>query len=213
MAIRKNNPFVPVQSNKPEEKDLIPDKERAKLQEGSWEVHNEPTYDEIKEIVDAELEKVAQEQAKPVELTPELLPDEEEVFFKKALEEEVKKIEEEGFFERRKKLEDERIARRNAERPADGSIQVAEELRAHYDRVIEARDSILFNPEANGASVASVLNATTSMLKELVKLQMEAHNADTIARIQQAIFNALEDASPEFKQRVLDLLEVHLETV
>lgn len=92
-------------------------------------------------------------------------------------------------------------------------ISISEELKEHYDVVIDTRDKVLNDADETGGAKASVLNATTSILKDLAKIQLELYNSDTIAQIRQAIFNALEEASPAFKKRVLDLLQTHLEQV
>ena len=92
-------------------------------------------------------------------------------------------------------------------------ICVSDELLEHYQAVIKARDEVLDNSESSGGEKAAILNATTSILKDLLKLMAAANSADTVARLQQAVFNALSEASPDLKDKVLTLLEKNLEEV
>jgi len=93
------------------------------------------------------------------------------------------------------------------------TICVSEELLEHYEAVIKARDEILNDSESSGGEKSSIINSTTAVLKDLLKMLEAANNADTVARLQQAVYNSLQEASPELKEKVLTLLEKHLEQV
>lgn len=93
------------------------------------------------------------------------------------------------------------------------TICVSDELMNHYTAVITTRDSVINDPESSGSAKAAILNSTTAMLKQLLAMLTAANNADTIGRIQQAIFSALGEASPELRDKVLSLLEQKLENV
>jgi len=86
-------------------------------------------------------------------------------------------------------------------------ICISDELHDHYKRIIETRDAILDNPEESGQAQAAIINATTTALKELLKTQQEAYNSDTIARLQQAVINALGDVSKGLQEKVIKAME------
>ena len=92
-------------------------------------------------------------------------------------------------------------------------ISIGKELKDHYDITLATRDEVLADYEATGNAKAAILNATAAAIRDLAKLQLEIYNSDTIARIQQAIINALQEASPELKDKVVNLIEKHLERV
>jgi len=92
-------------------------------------------------------------------------------------------------------------------------ISVSKELHDHYQVIIETRDRILEDHDESASGKASILNATTSILKDLAKTQQELYNSDTVARLQQAVYNTLKEVDPALKDKVLSLLEKNLETL
>jgi len=90
-------------------------------------------------------------------------------------------------------------------------VDVGEALRDQFDAVIRTRNSIIDDYDSSGSEKAAILNATTTILKDMEKLQKDLYNSGTIARLQGAILEALEEETPEFKARVVKILEEKLE--
>lgn len=92
-------------------------------------------------------------------------------------------------------------------------INVSDELKDHYEVVLRTRDSVLAEPTSSGSEMAAVLRVTTDLIRELAKIQTDVYNAETISVIQQCILEALAEAAPEVKLKVIEALERHLEQV
>jgi hypothetical protein len=90
-------------------------------------------------------------------------------------------------------------------------IDVGKELGDHYEAVVRTRDTILEDFDTSGQEKSAILNATTTIIRELAKLQDDLYQSSLIAKLQDAIVEALEEADPEFKDRVLRILEERLE--
>jgi hypothetical protein len=92
-------------------------------------------------------------------------------------------------------------------------IDISEHLHEHYETVLRTRDAVLAEPTSSGSEMAAVLRVTTDLIRELAKVQLGVYNSETIAVIQQAIINALDESSMETKMKVLEALERHLEKI
>lgn len=89
-------------------------------------------------------------------------------------------------------------------------IDISKELSDHYDLVKQAAASAVADQDASPNGRAALLNATTTILKELSKIQQELYNSSLIAQLKAAIVEALEEASPEIKNRVIENLSRRL---
>lgn len=92
-------------------------------------------------------------------------------------------------------------------------ISVGRELKDHYDVVLRTRDEVLDDPEAKGSEKAAILNATTSIIKDLAKAQQDIYNSDSTARLQQAVYNALGDVSKDLQDKVIAAMERRFEEI
>lgn len=86
-------------------------------------------------------------------------------------------------------------------------INLAEELAEHYHVCRKARDDVLIFVQAgeNLGSAASVLNATTNALKELVKMQEDLHNIEKIKAYERVIIRFI--SKQDNKEQLLQELE------
>ena len=89
----------------------------------------------------------------------------------------------------------------------DTRISVSQELKEHYDKIIQRRDNILDDPGSENRDLIGILNATTSIIKELSKIQQDLYNSEKFAILQQIIVNVLKDCDQEVANRVVKALE------
>ena len=89
-------------------------------------------------------------------------------------------------------------------------ITISEEIHEHYEKVKEHRDNVIDDQNAEDRDKVAALNAVTTILKDLVKMQESAYNAEKIGRLQQEVINALRDVDPAFAERVLNAMERRL---
>lgn len=89
-------------------------------------------------------------------------------------------------------------------------VDVGAELREQYDATIRTRDDLIEDPDVKGSEKAQILNTTTTIIRELAKIQMDLYNSGRIALLQQAIVEALKEADLAFQNKVLALLEEKL---
>lgn len=88
----------------------------------------------------------------------------------------------------------------------DAGINLQHEIKAHYLRCNRAADmaaEMLERGEAS-AGTAAVLTATTGVLKELARLDIELYNADRIKLFEQAVGTVLK-AAPNSEELLEDL--------
>ena len=95
----------------------------------------------------------------------------------------------------------------------DTRISVSQELKEHYDKIIQRRDDILNDPGSENKDLIGILNATTAIIKELSKIQQELYNSEKFAILQQIIVNVLKDCEPEVADRVVKALERRYEKI
>ena len=89
----------------------------------------------------------------------------------------------------------------------DVRISVSKELAEHYRKVLDLRDGILEDEDSEDKSRISVLNATTSIIKELAKIQSDLYNAERFAILQQIIVKTLKESNKEIAEKVIRDLE------
>jgi hypothetical protein len=89
-------------------------------------------------------------------------------------------------------------------------ITISEEIHEHYEKVKEHRDNVIDDQNAEDRDKVAALNAVTTILKDLVKMQESAYNSEKIGRLQQEVINALRDVDPAFAERVLNAMERRL---
>ena len=95
----------------------------------------------------------------------------------------------------------------------DTRISVSQELKEHYDKIIQRRDNILDDPGSENRDLIGILNATTSIIKELSKIQQDLYNSEKFAILQQIIVNVLKDCDQEVANRVVKALERRYESI
>jgi len=89
----------------------------------------------------------------------------------------------------------------------DTRISVSKELKEHYDKIIERRDAILGDQNSENKDLIGILNATTTIIKELSKIQQELYNSEKFAILQQIIVNVLKECDQEVADKVVKALE------
>lgn len=89
-------------------------------------------------------------------------------------------------------------------------ITISEEIHEHYEKVKQHRDNVIDDKNADDRDKVAALNAVTTILKDLVKMQESAYNAEKIGRLQQEVINALRDVDHAFAERVLNAMERRL---
>lgn len=92
-------------------------------------------------------------------------------------------------------------------------VNVSQELNEHFQAIKTARDAILENSEASGQEKSSIINSTTTAIKELSRIQTELYNSGTIAKIQQAVVNVLGETGLGLKEEFLERLGNKLEEI
>jgi len=95
----------------------------------------------------------------------------------------------------------------------DTRISVSQELKEHYDKIIQRRDNILDDPGSENRDLIGILNATTSIIRELSKIQQDLYNSEKFAILQQIIVNVLKDCDQEVANRVVKALERRYESI
>ena len=93
------------------------------------------------------------------------------------------------------------------------NVPISEELHDHFQRVKNLATAAIADEEESAAGKATTMNVVTAMLKELTKMQEILYTTERIAMLQDAVFEALEEADPELKEKVMVLLEEKLETL
>ncbi len=92
-------------------------------------------------------------------------------------------------------------------------LDVSQELYDHFDRVKNLAEYALEDEEESAAGKAATMNAVTAILKDLTKMQDSLHTSAKIALLQDAIIEALEEASTELKTKTIEILERKLATL
>lgn len=89
----------------------------------------------------------------------------------------------------------------------DVRISVSKELAEHYDLILKRRNYLLDSDLAEDKDVVAILNATTSIIKELSRIQAELYNSEKFAVLQQIIIDELKTCDTELQLRVIEALE------
>ena len=89
----------------------------------------------------------------------------------------------------------------------DTRISVSKELKEHYDKILTKRDEILNDQNSENKDLIGILNATTTIIKELSKIQQELYNSEKFAILQQIIVNVLKECDQEVADKVVKALE------
>lgn len=89
-------------------------------------------------------------------------------------------------------------------------VDVSKELNEHFKAVIKLRDDLINSPTTKDSDKVSGINACTTILKDLSKIQESLYNSELIARLQISVMNAFEEAVPELREKFYKYLEVKL---
>jgi cell division protein ZapA (FtsZ GTPase activity inhibitor) len=90
------------------------------------------------------------------------------------------------------------------------SITVSDELAEHYQKVVQHRDDVLDSSASEDKDKVAALNAVTTILKDLARLQESIYSTESIAELQQAVIRALQEADQTIANTVLNSLEKEL---
>ena len=90
----------------------------------------------------------------------------------------------------------------------DVRISVSKELAAHYDLILQRRDDLLQDANAEDKDINTILNTTTNIIRDLAKIQQELYNSEKFAILQQIIIEELKLCDPELQEKVLQALEL-----
>lgn len=92
----------------------------------------------------------------------------------------------------------------------DVRISVNKELADHYKLILQMRDDLLADTDADPKAVIQVMNSTTGILKDLGKLQEDLYNSETTAILQQVVLSCLREADEKFQQKVIEIFKERL---
>lgn len=92
-------------------------------------------------------------------------------------------------------------------------ISVSKELKEHYDKIIARRNLILDDANAENKDITAILNATTTIIRELSKIQLDLYNSEKFAILQQVIVNVLKNYDQKIVDEVIEALERRLEKI
>jgi Rps23 Pro-64 3,4-dihydroxylase Tpa1-like proline 4-hydroxylase len=95
----------------------------------------------------------------------------------------------------------------------DTRISVSAELKEHYEMIIKQRNETLDSQVAEDRDKAAILRVTSDILKDLVKIQEQAFNAEKFAILQQVVITVLKDYDAEIHRKVVELFEEQLKNV
>jgi len=110
-------------------------------------------------------------------------------------------------------MENEIVLNKQTDELYDVRISVSKELAEHYQKILDTRDMVLDDPESENKDITAILQATTSIIKEMARIQADLYNSEKFAVLQQIIVNALKEESGKFQQRVVKRLEERLEEI
>jgi hypothetical protein len=89
-------------------------------------------------------------------------------------------------------------------------IDVSKELNEHFAAVIQLRDSLLDSPTTKDSDKVQGINACTTIIKDLTKIQESLYNSELVAKLQLAIVNAFEDQPFDVREKFYKNLEMNL---
>ena len=92
----------------------------------------------------------------------------------------------------------------------DVRISVGTELRNHYELIKAHRRVVLIDPNSETKDINAVLTATTTIIKELDKIQHSLYNSEKYAIFQQVVISVLKECDEELKEKVVSELENRL---
>lgn len=95
----------------------------------------------------------------------------------------------------------------------DVRISVSKELAEHYELILQRRNDLLNSSLAEDRDVVAIINATTSIIKELSRIQAELYNSEKFAVLQQIIIDELKSCDTELQMRVIEAIERRAEAV
>jgi len=98
------------------------------------------------------------------------------------------------------------------ERPDKTTLVISDELKEHYEAITARRDEMLQEPDRyKDTDITAMLNATTKMLQALVATQEKLYNAETHARFQHIVIEALSKIDPDLANQILEQIDAELE--
>ena len=90
-------------------------------------------------------------------------------------------------------------------------IDVSYQLNEHFAAVIKLRDDLINSPTAKDSDKVAGLNACSSILKDLSKIQESLYGSELVARLQISIVNAFDEVAPELRVKFYKYLEGELQ--
>lgn len=86
-------------------------------------------------------------------------------------------------------------------------VDVSKELNEHFKAVIKLRDDLINSPTSKDSDKVSGINACSSIIKDLAKIQESLYGSELVAKLQLAIVNTFEDIAPELRHKFFNHLE------
>jgi len=108
-------------------------------------------------------------------------------------------------------MENEIVLNKQTDELYDVRISVSKELAEHYQKILDTRDMVLDDPESENKDITAILQATTSIIKEMARIQADLYNSEKFAVLQSVVVSCLKDASVKLERKVIDEFEKRLE--
>jgi hypothetical protein len=86
-------------------------------------------------------------------------------------------------------------------------VDVSRELNEHFKAVIKLRDDLINSPTAKDSDKVGGINACSSILKDLSKIQESLYGSELVAKLQISIVNTFDEINPELRTKFFNHLE------
>lgn len=95
--------------------------------------------------------------------------------------------------------------------PRSIEVSISKEFYEHYEKVKGFRDRAIGDTSLEPSQQTAALNATTSILRDMVKIEKDIYNSQKFAILQQVVVDCLKKVSPELQEEVIEEFETRLE--
>lgn len=107
-------------------------------------------------------------------------------------------------------IEDEPLPIEQAQHKDLQNINAAHELMVQYQRAETLAQAILNDSRTPANQKAQVLASVTAVLQQVIKLQTDLYNSESIKRIEQALLQTLKTAPPDVQAQFMENYEAAL---
>ena len=108
-------------------------------------------------------------------------------------------------------MENEIVLNKQADELYDVRISVSKVLSEHYQKILDMRDRVLDDPESENKDITAILQATTSIIKEMAKIQSDLYNSERVAVFLQVTVDELKKIDESLAGKVVQRLEERYE--